>query len=234
MTTKATFKSAVVAVMALAVFSTCAIAAQPKSQGGAKPAAGESMDKLKARLAPGTYAVFDTTMGRIVCVLYPDVAPIGAANFIGLAEGTKEWTDPKTRKKEKKPFYDGLIFHRVINNFMIQGGDPLGVGYGGPGFQFKNEISPKVKFDRPGRLAYANAGPDTNGSQFFITHVATPFLDPSPSGSYTIFGQVVEGQEVVNAIGKVKTSGPPNDKPVTDVVMKKVTILKVEKKKGKK
>jgi peptidyl-prolyl cis-trans isomerase A (cyclophilin A) len=188
----------------------------------AKAGAPESFDHIKKRLKPGTYAVIDTTMGRILCELYPKVAPIGADNFIGLAEGTKEWTDPRTNKKVKKPFYDGLIFHRVIPGFMIQGGDPLGSGIGGPGYKFVNETSPEVTFDRAGRLAYANAGPDTNGSQFFITHNATPNLD----GGYTIFGQCIEGQSVVNMIGNVKRG--MHDRPNVDVVMTKVTILRVE------
>jgi cyclophilin family peptidyl-prolyl cis-trans isomerase len=129
-------------------------------------------------------AIIDTTAGKLTCTLFPDKAPIGVANFIGLSEGTKDWTSPVThQKKHGVPLYDGTIFHRVIPNFMIQGGDPLGTGTGDPGYQFKNETSPDLKFDRPGRLAYANAGPDTNGSQFFITEVpypslngATPFL----------------------------------------------------------
>jgi peptidyl-prolyl cis-trans isomerase A (cyclophilin A) len=226
MRARTTFKTAVVLAMAVVSMSACHAGAPQKTpaKGGAKE---ESLDSVKKRLAPGTYAVIDTSMGRIICELYLKVAPIGAANFIGLADGTKEWTDPKTNKKVKKPFYDGLIFHRVIPNFMVQGGDPLGVGMGGPGYQFKNEIDPKVKFDRAGRLAYANAGPNTNGSQFFITHQGTPWLD----GGYTIFGQCIEGQEVVNKMATVKIG--PNDKPATDIVMKKVTIIKGEKKKGK-
>lgn len=178
----------------------------------------------------GLFAVIDTSMGRIICELYPDKAPIGVDNFVGLAEGTKEFKDPKTGKKTKKAFYDGLIFHRVIPDFMIQGGDPLGTGTGGPGYQFKNEVSPNLLFDKPGRLAYANAGPDTNGSQFFITHKATPWLN----GGYTIFGQCVSGQDVVNAIGSVPRG--PGDRPSEQVTIKKVTIVKIEggsKKKSK-
>jgi peptidyl-prolyl cis-trans isomerase A (cyclophilin A) len=174
------------------------------------------------KLAPGTYVVFDTTMGKITCIFYEKEAPKTVQNFIGLAEGTKEWTDPKTNQKVKKHFYDGLIFHRVIPNFMAQGGDPLGIGVGGPGYQFEDEFSPKLRFDGPGRLAMANAGPGTNGSQFFITQVATPWLD----GRHTIFGQVVEGQEVIDKMAGVPKG--PGDKPITDIVMKKVSILRVK------
>jgi peptidyl-prolyl cis-trans isomerase A (cyclophilin A) len=174
------------------------------------------------KLAPGTYVVFNTTLGKITCVFYEKEAPKTVQNFIGLAEGSKEWTDPKTQQKVKKPFYDGLIFHRVIPNFMAQGGDPLGIGVGGPGYQFEDEFSPKLRFDGPGRLAMANAGPGTNGSQFFITQVPTPWLD----GHHTIFGQIVEGQEIIDKMAGVPKG--PNDKPITDIVMKKVTILRVK------
>ena len=183
------------------------------------PGVGLAADK---KLAPGTYVVIDTTLGKITSVFYEKEAPKTVQNFIGLAEGSKEWTDPKTNQKIKKPFYDGLIFHRVIPNFMVQGGDPLGIGIGGPGYQFEDEFSPKLRFDGPGRLAMANAGPGTNGSQFFITQVPTPWLD----GHHTIFGQVVEGQEIVDKMVAVPKG--PNDKPITDIVMKKVTILRVK------
>ena len=149
-------------------------------------------------MKPGLYAVFHTSKGKIVCVLFEKEAPKTVANFTGLAEGTKEWTDPKTRTKVKKRFYDGLIFHRVIPNFMIQGGDPLGTGTGGPGYKFEDEFSANLKFDKPGRLAMANAGPNTNGSQFFITHVPTPHLN----NAHTIFGEVKGSadQAVVDSI----------------------------------
>ena len=204
-------------------------AAPAKTNPDISPATGdkglefESLDKVKARLKDGVYAVFDTSMGRIIAVLYPDKTPIATNNFIGLAEGTKEWIDPKTREKVKRPFYDGLIFHRVIPNFMIQGGCPLGQGIGGPGYQFQNEDHPDLKFDKPGVLAYANAGPGTNGSQFFITHVPTPWLN----GKHPIFGQVVEGQSIVDMIGNVKTG--PGDRPVEPVILEKVSILRVGK-----
>jgi peptidyl-prolyl cis-trans isomerase A (cyclophilin A) len=186
------------------------------------PFISEGAEKGK-KLEQGIYAVLETTLGKITCRLFEKEAPKTVQNFIGLAEGTKEWTDPKTNKKMKKPFYDGLIFHRVIPQFMVQGGDPLGIGVGGPGYAFEDEFSPNLTFDVPGKLAMANAGPNTNGSQFFITQTATPWLN----GRHTIFGQVVEGQEVVDKM--IAAPRGPNDKPVTDIVIKKMTILRVAK-----
>ncbi len=145
----------------------------------------------------GTYALFETSEGTIVCRLFEKEAPKTVANFVELAEGQREWTHPTTRKKTKDPLYHGTIFHRVIPNFMIQGGDPMGTGFGGPGYQFEDETkgSPH-RFDKAGKLAMANSGPNTNGSQFFITHVPTPWLDRK----HSVFGQVIEGQDVVDAI----------------------------------
>jgi peptidyl-prolyl cis-trans isomerase A (cyclophilin A) len=156
-------------------------------------------------MAEQTYATFHTSMGEIVVRLMPEKAPKTVANFIGLAEGTKEWTDPRTRQKSKARLYDGTIFHRVIPDFMIQGGDPLGTGTGDPGYRFEDEIGPDNKFSKPGLLAMANAGPNTNGSQFFITEIPTPWLDKG----HTIFGEVVKGGELVPKItragnGKVR------------------------------
>jgi peptidyl-prolyl cis-trans isomerase A (cyclophilin A) len=178
--------------------------------------------KKEVPMKPGLYAIFHTTMGTITCSLFEKEAPKTVDNFVGLAEGTKEWTDPKTQAKVKKRFYDGLIFHRVIPQFMIQGGDPEGTGRGGPGYRFEDEFASGLKFDQPGRLAMANAGPNTNGSQFFITTVPTPWLD----NRHTIFGQVVEGQDVVGAIEAVKKDG--RDKPLTPVVIEKLEIKKVQ------
>lgn len=175
-------------------------------------------------LKPGVYAIFETTMGEIIVELFEKEAPQTVANFVGLAEGTKEWTDPVSRKKVKRRFYDGLIFHRVIPKFMIQSGDPLGSGRGGPGYRFKDEFHRSLKHDKPGRLSMANSGPNTNGSQFFITVAPTPWLDKK----HTIFGQVVEGMKVVNKIVKVPRNR--SDKPRKSVVMNKVRILRVEKK----
>jgi peptidyl-prolyl cis-trans isomerase A (cyclophilin A) len=165
-----------------------------------------------------TFAHFDTTLGEFTVELFDTKVPKTVANFTGLAEGTKEWKHPKTGLKHKAPYYDGIIFHRVIDGFMIQGGDPLGAGYGGPGYQFEDEFHPDLRHDKPGILSMANAGPGTNGSQFFITLGPTPHLDRK----HSVFGVVVKGMDVVSKIGKVKTG--PNDRPATPVVMNKVTI----------
>ncbi|MFA5114313.1 MAG: peptidylprolyl isomerase [Candidatus Margulisiibacteriota bacterium] len=164
------------------------------------------------------YAVFTTSQGQITCLLYPRQAPETVANFVELAKGEKEWTDPRTGENVKKPLYDGTIFHRVIPDFMVQGGDPLGLGIGGPGYKFADEIAPDLRFDRPGRLAMANSGPGTNGSQFFITVGPTEWLN----GNHTIFGQVIEGQEVVEAITRVKRD--QRDRPVEPVALQQLTI----------
>jgi peptidyl-prolyl cis-trans isomerase A (cyclophilin A) len=171
---------------------------------------------------PGLYANFETSEGTIVCRLFEKEAPKTVANFVELAEGKREWTHPTTRKKSKDRLYDGTIFHRVIPDFMIQGGDPAGTGMGGPGYQFEDETkgSPH-KFDVKGKLAMANAGPNTNGSQFFITLAPTTWL----TGKHTIFGEVVEGQNVADKI----VAQPRNrqDKPNKDIVVKSVTIERV-------
>jgi peptidyl-prolyl cis-trans isomerase A (cyclophilin A) len=164
------------------------------------------------------YAHFETTLGNFTIELFESKTPKTVANFTGLAEGTKEWKHPKTGEKSTKPFYDGIIFHRVIGGFMIQGGDPLGQGYGGPGYQFEDEFHPDLRHDRVGILSMANAGPNSNGSQFFITLGPTPHLDRK----HSVFGVVVEGLDVVEKIGHTKTG--PQDRPVTPVVMNKVWI----------
>ena len=168
---------------------------------------------------PGTYAIFNTSEGTIVCRLFEKDAPKTVANFTELAEGKREWTHPVNGKKTKDRLYDGTIFHRVIPNFMIQGGDPAGTGFGGPGYQFEDETkgSPH-KFDKPGKLAMANAGPNTNGSQFFITIAPTQWL----TGKHTIFGEVVEGQDAVEKIVSVPRNR--QDKPNKDVVVQSVVI----------
>jgi peptidyl-prolyl cis-trans isomerase A (cyclophilin A) len=178
------------------------------------PARGVTVD-------PGTYAHFDTTEGRFTVRLFADQAPKTVANFVGLAEGTKEWTDPASGRKEQRPFYDGIVFHRVIDGFMIQGGDPLGQGHGGPGYKFADEFHPELRHAKAGVLSMANAGPNTNGSQFFITLAPTPHLD----NRHSVFGEVVEGMDVVKRIGSVRTG--PRDRPVKDVVIQKVTIERV-------
>ena len=163
-------------------------------------------------------ATLRTNRGTVVVKLFPDHAPKTVRNFVELAEGGREWTDPATRQTGTAKLYDGTIFHRVIPDFMIQGGDPLGTGTGGPGYKFGDEIHPDLSFNRPYLLAMANAGPGTNGSQFFITMVPTPWL----TGKHTIFGEVVSGSEVVDAISKVQTGR--NDRPVDDVVLESVVI----------
>jgi cyclophilin family peptidyl-prolyl cis-trans isomerase len=172
-------------------------------------------------LAPGTYANIQTSMGLIVCQLFPAEAPKTVANFVSLATGAKAWTD-KAGKERHTPFYTGLTFHRVIKGFMIQGGDPLGTGEGGPGFAVDDEVSPNLHFDKPGMLAMAKRSfPNSAGSQFFITTAPADWLE----GKYSIFGQVVEGQDVVDKIAELPTD--EDDKPQTPVTIQKITIRKV-------
>nr|WP_229798397.1 peptidylprolyl isomerase [Planomonospora parontospora] len=171
-------------------------------------------------------ATLNTNRGTVKVQLFPDHAPKTVRNFVELAEGTREWTHPETGQKTTDRLYDGTVFHRVIDGFMIQGGDPLGQGIGGPGYKFDDEIHPDLYFNRPYLLAMANAGIQmgrgTNGSQFFITVVPTPHLN----GRHTIFGEVVEGQEVVDAIAKTPTG--PGDRPVDPVVLESVTVDRVQ------
>jgi peptidyl-prolyl cis-trans isomerase A (cyclophilin A) len=163
-------------------------------------------------------ATLYTNQGRVVVRLFPDHAPKTVRNFVELAEGGRQWTDPRTGRTTTDKLYDGTVFHRVIPDFMIQGGDPLGSGRGGPGYKFADEIHPDLAFDRPYLLAMANAGPGTNGSQFFITVVPTPWLN----GKHTIFGEVIEGADVVDLITRVKTGS--QDRPVEDVTIESVTV----------
>ncbi len=179
---------------------------------------------VQAHVSPqptGPTAVIDTSMGRITCKLFSKEAPQTVANFVALAQGTKDWTDPVTHKKmHGKPLYDGTQFHRVIPEFMIQGGDPTATGMGDPGYMFEDEFDPNLNFDVPGRLAMANSGPNTNGSQFFITEVPTEHLDQK----HTIFGQCDDSSVlVVKSIARVERDG--NDKPVDPVILTKVTIV---------
>ena len=163
-------------------------------------------------------ATLQTNQGTVVIRLFPDHAPKTVRNFVELAEGGRQWTDPRTGRASTSKLYDGTIFHRVIPDFMIQGGDPLGTGRGGPGYEFGDEFHPDLRFDRPYLLAMANAGPGTNGSQFFITVAATAWLN----GKHTIFGEVIEGADVVDRISRVKTGS--QDRPVEDVTIESVTI----------
>ncbi len=167
------------------------------------------------------FAHFTTSQGPFTIQLFDSEAPNTVANFVGLAEGTTEWTDPRTRQKVKAPYYNGTIFHRVIDGFMIQGGDPLGQGTGGPGYNFADEFHPTRRHDKAGVLSMANRGPNTNGGQFFITLAATPWLDDK----HTVFGEVTSGLDVVKKIGATPTS-KPGDRPLTPITVEKVTIEK--------
>jgi peptidyl-prolyl cis-trans isomerase A (cyclophilin A) len=176
------------------------------------------VDEVKA--GKDLYAHFDTTEGKVVVKLFSKDAPKTVENFVGLATGEKEWTDPTTHaKKTGTPLYDGTLFHRCIADFMVQGGDPLGRGTGGPGYQFADEFQSGRKFDKPGLLAMANAGPNTNGSQFFITVVPTPWLN----NKHTIFGEVVSGQDIVRRVANEVPKGA-GDRPRTDIRINKLTI----------
>ena len=165
------------------------------------------------------YAHFTTSDGKFTVRLFDAETPTTVANFTGLADGSKEWTDPRTGQKAKKPYYNGTVFHRIIDGFMIQGGDPLGQGTGGPGYKFADEFSPKRRHGKAGVLSMANSGPNTNGGQFFITLTATPWLDDK----HSVFGEVTEGMDVVSKIGKVATS-KPGDRPLKPITIESITI----------
>jgi peptidyl-prolyl cis-trans isomerase A (cyclophilin A) len=216
--------SAASAGLATGQQSTPAAPATPQTAPAQKPE--ELPDAPEATAAAmihpnGPTVVMDTSMGRITCQFYQRQAPKTVANFIGLAEGTIDWTDPTTKKKQHhKPFYDNTIFHRVIPGFMIQGGDPTGTGMGDPGYSFDDEFDPNLNFDAPGKLAMANSGPNTDGSQFFITEQAYDSLNQH----YTLFGQCDDASvAVVQTIARVERDA--NDKPLTPVILKKVTIV---------
>ena len=167
---------------------------------------------------PGVYAQFVTSEGNFTVRLFDQEAPKTVENFVGLAEGTKQWTDPKTNQKVTRPYYDGVIFHRVIDGFMVQSGDPLGQGIGGPGYTFGDEFHPKLRHNKAGILSMANRGPNTNGGQFFITLGATPHLDDR----HSVFGEVTEGMDVVRKIGSTTTG--PQDRPVKPIVIQTIKI----------
>lgn len=209
----------IVGIVSLACAAALAMA---QSAPAAKPST-TAKPATHAPVSSNPTAIIDTTVGKMNCTLFPDKAPIGVANFIGLATGTKDWKNPVSgATKHGVPLYDGTIFHRVIPEFMIQGGDPAGNGSGDPGYKFKNEASPDLLFDQPGRLAYANAGPGTNGSQFFITEVSTPHLN----GGYTIFGQCDEATvALVKQIARM-ASDPQNNRPFRPVKINHITIVK--------
>jgi peptidyl-prolyl cis-trans isomerase A (cyclophilin A) len=217
---------AAIAVHPGASYAQASNPSQSKAPRGAKPSGqpeGKTQDKTMANPSTGIpqgkgdlYAIFETSMGNITCRLFEKDAPETVANFVGLATGAKEWTDPRSGAKTHAKLYDGTKFHRVIPNFMIQGGDPLGTGTGDPGFRFKDEFQSGRKFDKPGLLAMANAGPNTNGSQFFITEVPTPHLN----NRHTIFGEVVKGFELVPKIARAGNS---------QVTLQHVEIVRSEK-----
>ena len=167
---------------------------------------------------PGVYAEFSTSEGNFTVRLYDEEAPKTVENFVGLAEGTKEWSDPRTNQKVKTPYYDGGVFHRVIDGFMIQAGDPLGQGIGGPGYTFADEFDPRLRHNKAGILSMANRGPNTNGGQFFITLGPTPHLDDR----HSVFGEVISGMDVVKKIGATRTGD--RDRPLTDIVIQTVRI----------
>lgn len=203
-------------VAACGLFSVFAYAQTPASPSAAKPAT----DAAKPAREPGLYATITTSMGTIVAKLFEEESPKTVKNFADLAMGRKEWKDPKTGARVKKPLYNGLTFHRVIPGFMIQGGDPLGNGTGGTDV-IPDEFHPSLTFDRPGRFGMANAGLGTGSSQFFITEVPTPHLN----GKHTIFGQVIEGQDVVEKIARVPAS-PDMNRPNTPVRMTRVVVTR--------
>jgi peptidyl-prolyl cis-trans isomerase A (cyclophilin A) len=194
-----------------------------------KPEAAVTPDPSKpsaAKYGPGIYAHFTTTNGNFIVKFFDKEAPETVANFVGLAEGKKAWTDPRTGRQVRRPYYRNVLFHRIIPGFMIQGGDPEGTGMGGPGYTFEDEIVPSLRHNKPGIVSMANRGPDTNGGQFFITVAPYPSLD----GKYSIFGEVVEGLDNVVAMSKVPTTGPrgdPPNKPRKDVVINNVRIERV-------
>ena len=216
-----------IAVLGFACTLSWSQAAAPVKKPAAHPAVPAAAAKKPvahpavAAAPAGPVATIDTSAGKLRCTLFPKQAPIGVANFMGLADGSKDWRNPVTgAKKHGVPLYDGTIFHRVIPQFMIQGGDPQGTGAGDPGYAFKNETAPDLKFDRPGRLAYANAGPDTNGSQFFITEVPYPSLN----GKYTIFGQCdVASVELVKKIARMGADA--NDRPFRPVKINHISVV---------
>ncbi len=198
-------------------------ASQSKTTPSASTAKPATAAKPVVHMATKPTAIIDTTAGKLTCTLFPDKAPVGVANFIGLANGTKDWKNPVSgATKHGVPLYDGTIFHRVIPGFMIQGGDPAGNGTGDPGYKFKNETSPDLLFDKPGRLAYANAGPNTNGSQFFITEVPTQYLN----GGYTIFGQCDDASVALVKQIAAMARDPSNDKPFRPVKINHIAIMR--------
>jgi peptidyl-prolyl cis-trans isomerase A (cyclophilin A) len=224
--------SASMVVLGLAVSPLIAQNTPPATRRGApppaKPAAPAARGAAPAASAvtpgPGTYAHFTTSKGDFTARLFVEDAPKTVENFVGLATGRKGWKDPRTNATVHRPYYNNVLFHRVIPSFMIQGGDPTGTGMGGPGYEFPDEISAKHRHNKAGILSMANHGPNTNSGQFFVTVAPYPSLD----GHYSIFGEIVEGLDNVIAISRVPNSGPPNNRPLTPVVIKTVKIETVK------
>ncbi|MGA7412654.1 MAG: peptidylprolyl isomerase [Bryobacteraceae bacterium] len=217
--------AAAAAVLPVALLSQTSTTAKKSTSpaSATKAPAQPALPPVDLPSEPGTYAVFYTSLGNFVCRLFPEDAPKAVANFIGLATGTKAWTDPTTHQLKHTPLYSGTQFHRVIPDFMIQGGDPTATGMGSPGYQFPDEFGPHHDFSKAGILAMANSGPNTNGSQFFVT--VTGSMPAHLNGKHTIFGEVVSGQDVVDKISQVPRDG--NDKPNTPVKLIRVSIKKV-------
>ena len=218
--------AALIATLALLALAACESPSRPKTDAGTglpTPASEAAKPAPPVEKIGDATAIIETTAGKLTCKLFGNQAPKTVANFVGLAEGTREWTNPASHaKKTGVPLYNGTIFHRVIPNFMIQGGDPLGNGAGDPGYSFEDEFVSELRFDRPGRLAMANSGPDTNGSQFFITEVPTPHL----TGRHTIFGQCdAASVALVHKIARMPTD-PRTDRPFSPVKIVKITILR--------
>jgi peptidyl-prolyl cis-trans isomerase A (cyclophilin A) len=196
--------------------------APPAEKPPAPPAAADSSKPSAAKHGPGVYAHLTTNHGTMIARLFDKEVPRTVENFVGLAEGKKQWRNPRTNSMVRRPYYNNLTFHRIIPGFMIQGGDPEGTGMGGPGYRFDDEFHPKLRHSKAGILSMANAGPNTNGGQFFITLGPTPHLD----NRHSVFGEVVDGLDVVRRIGKVPTGR--GDRPVNDVRIQSVTIERVE------
>ncbi len=216
-----TFRTLALALALIAPLPALAQTSTPPSTNDLPDAPGATPQVAPPLVPTGPTVLFDTTMGRLTCKLYDKQAPVTVANFIGLAEGTKDWADPVSGKKvHGKPFYNGTTFHRVIPSFMIQGGDRLGTGMGDPGYLFEDEFNPALTFDVPGRLAMANSGPGTNGSQFFITEAPVPEL----TGKHTIFGQC-DTHSVLLVASIARVPRDSSDKPNTPVVINKITIV---------
>ena len=215
--------AALLATVALLLLVACETPTPPKSDAGTGLPAAEAAKPAPVEKIGDATAIIETTAGKLTCKLFGNQAPKTVANFVGLAEGTREWTNPASHaKKTGVPLYDGTIFHRVIPNFMIQGGDPLGNGAGDPGYSFEDEFVPELKFDRPGRLAMANSGPDTNGSQFFITEVPTPHL----TGRHTIFGQCdAASTALARKIARMPRD-ERTDRPFRPVKIVKITVTR--------